>query len=656
MRGSQAPFVDFSVSTPYQSSNHKRPLSTETFAAEIATHVTHFSPNTTLPLPPVDPSRRLLSSPGPLTADHIPSETTPGTGSLLQPKKICREAAQEAKVEAQTATPPPSTHKGKRRLAPKIQTDKMQNDGFDPEFVAGTPQQQHIGSYMTTPTDLFGYPMSAPAAAPSFGDSRMYWDTDMSGMDLDFSTASGSMFQTSSGHRPMSSLDWSKSNEMFQDTGVVPPQSQESNLSTKKGRALAPKPAPPNLDTNATDSSIFGSSFPASGDNSFGMMSQSGGVNPGLLFTRPPSSGMEPASFNPMSQSPLMQSFPAPEPVILSAKPPKRGSVRRTASNKDVGAGKKANRASASSPIKSSDRPGLSRSFSEKVGRNSVGKVASLPNLAPAIHPAPQGNGRSASQGSRPNGRISPLKSHHHRLPSLSSIPETPPPRTQTSVKFTIDSRGRARAETTTIVLDEDDDDPTPTAMRRRKESHGKAKSWASSEDESSSTDDEPIIIPSRNTSFALPEPRRLSPHSYHSSQRSVSDQSTSSLGIYYNEPDAGNDPESEAETVMNMAGGNNRGDATSELRKVVESRQKRTSNLTGTLPSRSAHSTNSTTTPASHKTSKLYTPSTDRGSQIRCICNTSNSHANAYMVQWYGCAPLLLTWKAWQMYVYVTR
>ncbi|KAI0131616.1 hypothetical protein F4776DRAFT_655150 [Hypoxylon sp. NC0597] len=599
---SHGQFVDFSISTPFRSSNHKRPLSTDSIAAEIATHVTHFSPNPNLPLPPVDPSRRLPSSPGSLVTGQSPTEASFRAGSQqLSSKKTCRDIAQGDKT--QTATPPPSTHKGKRRLAPKLQTDTMQNDGFEQEFVAGTPHQQHMSNYMSTPTDLFGYPMSAPAAASSFGDSRMFWDTDMGGMDLDFSTASDNMFQTSA-HRHMSSLDWGKSNEIFQETGTVPPQNQE-------------------------DVSMFSSSFSGPADDSFAMMSQNRGVDPGLLFTRPPSSSMEPAPFNPMSQPPLMQSFSQPEPVALVAKAPKRSTIRRSASTKEIDAGKRANRTSASSPIKASDRPGLSRSFSEKISRKPVNKASNQPNLAPAARPMMQNIGRSASQGSRPNGRTSPLKNHQHRLPSLSSIPETPPPRTQTSVKFTIDSRGRARAETTTIVLD---DDTTPTVVRHRREQRGRGGSWASSEDDDSSTDDEPIIIPSRNTSFALPEPRRPSSYSFHSSQRSMSDQSTSSLGIFYHEPD--NDAESEAETVMNAVGSSNRGDAASELRKVMERRQKGTSNMNQGFASRSAYSSSSTATPTSLKTADIRTPSTDRARRVRCVCNNNHVNGNTYMVQ----------------------
>ncbi|KAI8963970.1 hypothetical protein F5Y11DRAFT_317993 [Daldinia sp. FL1419] len=631
LKPSHAPFNDYSVPTPYQASNHKRLLSSESITAEIPTHAHQFSPNPNLSLPPVDPSKRLSLSPNSLAAGRSPTEVGFRSSSQQLSKKSHRDGAQDA--QGQTATPPPSTHKGKQRLAPKLRTSNMQNDGFEQEFVAGSSQQ--VPNFISTPTDLFGYPMSAPATTSGYGDSRMFWDTDMGGMDIDFSVPSGEMFQTSS-HRPMNSIDWGKSNEMFQETGTIPSQGQESNPPAKKERALAPKPPQSTLDTSIADSSMFGQSFATSVDESFAMMNQNGSVDPGLLFTRPPSSSMEPASFNPLSQPPLMQSFSQPEPIILAAKAPKRGAVRRSTSNKEMNTGKKVNRASASSPIKpSSERPGLSRSLSEKNSRKPINKAANLPNLAPATRPMPHSIGRSASQGPRinGNGRISPLKNHQQRLPSLSSIPETPAPRTQTSVKFTIDSRGRARAETTTIVIE--DEDTTPKAVRSRHEKRSKGKSWASSEDDDSSTDDEPIIIPSRNTSFALPDPRRPSPLPFHSSQRSVSDQSTSSLGIYYNEPEPA-DAESEAETVMNVPGGNNYGDATSELRKVIESRQKRASNMNENFMPRPT----SRLTPSPIKASQLRSQSNERGYQIRCVCNAANNrvHGNSYMVQCESC------------------
>ncbi|KAK9421247.1 hypothetical protein SUNI508_05785 [Seiridium unicorne] len=658
----QGQFPDASASTPYQLSvGQKRPLFGGDIAAQIATHVNHFSPNTNLPLPPVDPSRQLLSSPGPLATGFDQKDRTPSFGSQDRSIKKARQTLGETKAQ-QTLTPPPTAHKGARKLAPKLQMNTMQNEeSYPPGFVLGTPQQGGMPNFVTTPTDMFGYPLSAPATAPVFTDTRPFWDNDtsMNGMDYDFNVASAAMFQ-SQGHRPMTSLDWGRTNEMFQETNMISQQqlpTQENGLPSRRERPLAPKPtpsAPPFLETGAQDTSMFGTSFVAPMDNTFGLMNQAGVVDPGLLFSRPQSSALEPAAIDPMAQPPAsVQPMSQPAPVPIAPKPTQKSEIRRTLSNKEITVSRKLDRIAASSPIKSSARPGLSRSFSENKGRKNAHR-ASLPALAPAARPLPQQSSGSRPSSSRANGRTSPLK-NHHRLSSLSSIPETVTPKTKTAVKFTIDSHGRARAETTMVALS-DDDDPTPTAIRSRKEARPVSRGWNSSggEDESSE-DDDPIIIPSRNASFALPDPNKppsknrsfalpdpnkpTSAHPFHTSRRSISEQSTSSLGIYYNEPSLiVGDADSEAETEVQEAPGS-RGDAASELRKVVQDRQKRASSNTNHLYVPGSRSTASTLSPASLTEASLPTPSS-HGSSIRCVCRRVEGPRNSdgFMIQCESC------------------
>ncbi|KAI1742560.1 hypothetical protein F4680DRAFT_37585 [Xylaria scruposa] len=622
LRGVSGP----SVSTPYQlSSSHKRLLSAGSVAVEIASHANHYSPTSALPLPPVDPSRRLPSSPtfpSPVEAD-CRNDSQPRSG-----KKVRRGTL--ADTSTLTITPPPSARKGERRLAPKPQAGSMQHDEFESEFVAAAPQQQHmLGGLVGAPIDMFAMPLSAPATAPVFDDPQNFWDPGMSGMDIDFSMPVADSFHGSN-HRPMDSLDWGKANEMFQETGVVPPKNQEVPLQ-KKERLLAPKPAPmPNVDTSMSEASVFAHSFHIPTDEPFVPLTSVGGVDPGLLFTRPPSSSMELAAFDPMAQPILMNSLPSPQLPAAPPKEPKRGQIRRATSTREIDMAKKGERAPISPPIISSSRPGLLRSASETRGRKSANRAGALHSLVPtARNGSLATNGRSASQGSRTSGRTSPLKIHQ-RLSSLSSIPEHSGSRTRTSVRFTIDSRGRARAETTVIV---DNEQRTPSCRRRRREEQ--RREWESSADESSSTDDEPIIIPSRNSSFALPEseaPSYIRPS--HTAQRSFSDQSTSSLGIYYNEPSSSQgDAESDAETVVNVAvNSNSRGDALSELRKVRENRQKRVPAL-----NTSDHSISSASFGAGPT---IPSPSTNQGNQIQCVCNTTLSHidGDGYMVQCVSC------------------
>ncbi|KAJ8126100.1 hypothetical protein O1611_g7538 [Lasiodiplodia mahajangana] len=620
LRGTSGPFPEISVTTPYQpsSSGHKRLLSAGSVAVEIASHVNHYCPISTLPLPPVDPSRRLPSSPtaagpfpSPVEAEY-PSDSQQRSG-----KKVRRGAL--VGTSPQIVTPPPSARKGERRLAPKPPANSMQHEEFDAEFVAGAQQQPHtLGGFVSAPMDMFSMPLSAPATATAFDDTQAFWDPGMSGMDIDFSMPVADSFHGTN-HKPMGSIDWGKANEMFQETNAAPLENQDIALQ-KKERLLAPKPAlMPNVDTSMTEAPMFAQSFHIPIDDPFAPLNPVGGVDPGLLLTRPPSSNMELATFDPIAQPLSANSLPSPQLPSAPAKEPKRGQVRRSASTREISKVKKDERAPISPPAIPSSRPGLLRSASETRGRKSGGRGGAASSLAPAIRNGLLANSaRSASQGSRASGRTSPLKIHQ-RLSSLSSIPEHNGPRTRTSVRFTIDSRGRARAETTVIV---DDDQQTPTRRQRRREERNE---WESSEDESSSTDDEPIVIPSRSSSFALPQSRAPSyVRPSHMSQRSFSDQSASSLGIYYAEPSSSQgDVDSDAETVMNVAvNRDSRGDAMSELRKVRESRQK---------------SMNASKRTVSSAPFSIPTPSTDGGNQIRCICNTTLSHINGdnYMVQW---------------------
>jgi hypothetical protein len=161
-----------------------------------------------------------------------------------------------------------------------------------------------------------------------------------------------------------------------------------------------------------------------------------------------------------------------------------------------------------------------------------------------------------------------------------------------------------------------------------------------------SSSDDEPIIIPSRNTSFnasfALPDPRKPIGSIFHSSRRSVSDRSTSTVTA--SEAANGiNDVESEAETIMND-GQEQGGDATSELLKVMEDRQKR-STLTASGRAARLLSINpgalhdSSISPHDLAKSR-YTTQTH---QIRCTCNRNGGDENdGFMIQWYVLTSLL--------------
>jgi hypothetical protein len=224
-------------------------------------------------------------------------------------------------------------------------------------------------------------------------------------------------------------------------------------------------------------------------------------------------------------------------------------------------------------------------------------------------------------------------------------------PRKRAQAKFTIDANGKAHVETTVVSGDEQ-----PSASARKRHtiqpvmSHGQ---WNSSDDDGdSSTDEEPIIIPSRNASFALPDPIKPSgTHPFHSSRRSVSERSTvSQAGLLGRSVDIEDDgEESEAETVMkhDTTPTGKSGDAASELRKLRDSRQRQSSAFKpkhfvsgGTAGFVGVHSGLNIISPSSMTDTSLPTPSTDTRTAepgVRCICNRQEAAGggDGFMLQW---------------------
>ncbi|KAH7329355.1 hypothetical protein B0I35DRAFT_404595 [Stachybotrys elegans] len=622
LRGISSPFTDFAPATPTSSSNgHKRLLSAE----EIASRANYFSP--------VDPAQRLASSPSthniPKEYRREPAQQQSPTLSRSRISKKAKRASNTSTEQTQTATPPPSTHKGGRKLAPKL---IMQNDqGFgQPDFTGASQQQHDLAALVGASEDMFSYPLSAPVTAPG-----SFWDGSAPmAMDLDFVAAAGpAMFQAGlpvTHNLPVTqagaaSFDWSGDLQFFPDPSMSQHVPNPGNMQPSK--LLVRKP-----DHNAPHG-LGGSdpvhTFMTPTDDPFGMLSPSGAVNPGLLFSRPQTSPME-AAFNPNMAS-LATGFPndvAHASVAMSS---------RGTNGKEPGNVKPPNRQLASSPVKAAGRPGLGRSLSENRGKKAAGRTT-YPPLVPAPRPlAPAPNGLPSEPSrptTRPSGRNSPLKSQH-RLSSLASIPESlPQAKPRAAVRFTIDSRGRARAETTAV--------PGQSGSERELSRSSSARdlstreSWDQSDDESS-TDDEPIIIPSRNTSFnasfALPDPRKPVGSIFHSSRRSISDRSASST----DGPGASiNDGESEAETLMNEHSDKN-GDAASELRKVVEDRQKRSNQMSSTQSQRFAPVASQSMRGSFISPSGRTEPGmVAEGHSVRCVCNRNGSgEEDGYMVQW---------------------
>ncbi|KAF4343034.1 hypothetical protein FBEOM_3014 [Fusarium beomiforme] len=641
LRGSQNSFFDLRAVTP--SIKHKRILSTETFAAEIATHVNQFS-NRNLPLPPVEPSRRLASSPNSVT---VPQEYLTDTTPLPSPdpakhpqsSKKARKAGAQGAEPSQTATPPSTGRRGERKLVDKL---NMQNDQFfgQPDFTGNSQQQQQhdIAALMASSGDMFAYPMTAPAATPN-----TFWDPSM-GMDFDFSASPSNVFQTTPvqhGHRHTGSFDWNSEVPLFQDPNAPFASAGSDPMQTmQRDRPLAPKHMASTSATTAA-SAAMSAALSTPLDDPFGLGQSMNGVNPGLLFEPP----HNPLLDNP-ALIPVTQAGSAEATIFQSrSRTPLGENIRQSTSMKDLRATKVPDRALAPSPVKANPRPGMGRSFSENRGKRAQTQNRPvLPKLAPARPVSQASNGSNSDSApparpiAKPTGRLSPMKSQH-RLSGLASIPEGPALQhqpTRTAVKFTIDSRGRARAETT-IVPNEWDWEPSvnhPGLTRDR----SRTRELGPSDDDESSSDDEPIIIPSRNNSFnasfALPDPLRPVGSIFHSSRRSVSDRSTGS--IHDTMGGSQHDADSENETIM-YERKDKIGDATSELRKVMEDRRKRSNPMGQGGQHRSFQGGHfgpfrgDSNSPSTLTESSLIT---DR--HVRCHCNRKGAdEGDGFMIQW---------------------
>lgn len=704
----------------------KRPLSAEGLALEIATHANHLSTNPQN-LPPVDPSRCLPSSPDPLTLTHSASTDSNATSTASQQpgqrsaKKFRSSSSSGAPSrdapQAQTATPPPSS-RGGRKIAPKLQTDIMQHQNFvQPDFSNAPPTQhpQLDTSFVTgSPEDVFGYPMG-PATAPPITGPRPFWGMDMDttgmGIDVDMSAAGAEIFQNPQtqgpGDQAINSLDWGNASQVFQQTNLAgqqqqqPPQSQvqaaQQNQSTRRERPLAPKTvttsSPKFSQTSPGQNYSFGS-FQMSMDDPFS--TSPGGVDPGLLFSQQSSLSMplDPSPRRPSSSAPIVGSGPSE----LSA-PVSTNDIRRP---KSIGAQGQRNQPArppaAISPTKSSAvKPGLSRSFSEssKPGKRTAGGGRPLlPNLAPApvaAHqpslPPPvvsQNNALTHQRAVRSGGRRSPVKSsQHHRLSSLTSIPENTI-RTQArqrsaklaSVKFVIGEDGRARTET---VVDDDEDDLEPVYPSSNQPGSQRS-SWAGfpvkpdvdNDECSSSSDDEPIIIPSRNTSFNFPEPPRSSGSSLsrpptaasnmsqNRRQRSFSERSSFSSSSFRRNPRSG--PAASLVDQMEIdqqeapppppstrpSTGGSLGDAAAELRKVMQAGTGKRPGVpaaTQVVPTGSGggsmHRRRLTPGQRSSSSTISATPSPTHNpsqGQVRCVCNRPEPEVDGllHLIKWY--------------------
>lgn len=463
VNGQQTPAQtpSFTLSTPIDrpSTSHSQKVRTPD---DPEFHVNHFA-SSSLPLPPVEPSRRLSSSPDP----H--SVKTTGVTLRDNPSSRPRPLSMDT---SQMQTPPPTRDATSRR---SLQQNAGNEFATPATVIARTPGHMapSEGFFNQTPfgfpslqfsPDLVQFPSNGPMSAPPLPHSRLFWDqpNDANQMDVDMPLASDPFGPTP--HKIEGNVNW--------PTFHTPADNQMNPQAFQALHGMSsPGPMPSFATSNAGDGQ---NSRPSS------FISTSGGVDPSMLF-----SFSSPGPASSFDHSVQLPSKP------LENRQPYETQVRDSLREKEARKAKSQHsRTSTNSSAASFEpRPGLQRSNTDSGFRKS--RPSSM---------------ESRSSGTAPGFNIprrsSPLKRQSGG--SLMAIPEVRRPKT----RLVIDETGRARTET--VPADEDDDVRTDIRRDSQKDMRKQYPGlWA--DDDSDSEPDEQITL-SRNTSFNLPQ-RRSSKH-----------------------------------------------------------------------------------------------------------------------------------------------
>lgn len=609
----------------HQNSNQHNPLSAceETFPSNFSSRFQHSNPNLKLELPPVEPSRRLSSSPQPPL--NVPSNLPSGSEKVAQKVTPTKSRGRlEETLSAQTATPPHTASRGTRRLAAKPAVDNMsQYQGFS----HGSSQQNQASLLdFSASTEIYGYPMSAPATADGNSHSKSFWDPDshMTGMEIDFGDGINAAVEISNNsHKQSNSVDLGRSSQMFRSPANGAHFDMDANPNVAQTSTTS---KPINFKNMQRQQSSYETEHSDRKESPFASPTRNGVVDPGLLFSLPATrNSFHQESLKTSSDHEMHEKFVRKpyQHQLRQSRRDQEEELRRSRPSSQASFHSRDGRSSFVSPTRPNPRARLQRSAS----KSNSSKFPSQAN-------------RERSSRSRER-HLSPTK--HQNRSSLTSIPEftkfrtdSNKPTTRTDITLTIDAHGRARTETTIVVSD-----PTP---RKRSAS----LDWIEESASESSSDEDLIIVPSRNTPFALPDQRQCRSNQYERSGNQPKRGRGRGSSVY---SQSSGGPESEAETVVDVDPDDRSGDAASALRKVMEGRRidrtisRMRSVMADITPirtrtTRSSQYASNTgwegidSTPTTTVECDVDTPSTDRSGVTRCICGQPDG-GGEFMIQW---------------------
>ncbi|KAH3967974.1 hypothetical protein HBH98_163680 [Parastagonospora nodorum] len=459
----------FTLSTPIDRPSSSYSLKPHT-PEDPEFHVNHFVPNN-LPLPPVEVSRRLSSSPDPSLVRR--AGVGPGASQFGRPRPVTMDFSH-------MQTPPPTRDANSRR---RLQQSGGNDFATPATVIHRTPNQMPTaeGLFNQTPFGFTNVPFSpsmmpfsntAPMSAPPMPQSRLFWDqpNDGSHMDVDMGMSVDPFGPTP--HKVEQNFDW--------QSFSTPARPQMNSMTFQSPHHGMSSPGP----ATSFASSMGGPSFSQS--NSF--VPNSASVDPNMLFSF---SGPDmTASFGQMPQQ-TMQDALSRQPYETQAR---EAQQEKETAKKARSLHSRSNTNSSSGSIENA-RPGLQRSNTDSGIRKNKASLNESRALVAAGATIPR--------------RSSPLK-RQGGAGALGSIPEIRRPRT----RLIIDETGRARTETIPI----EDNGDTPRAVPRASQKDVRRQYpglWDEDDTESDDEDEAPAVL-SRNASFNIPQPqqqRRTSKH-----------------------------------------------------------------------------------------------------------------------------------------------
>ncbi|KAL8767634.1 MAG: hypothetical protein Q9209_005893 [Squamulea sp. 1 TL-2023] len=473
-------FPSFStpLKSPTRSSGTKRPLSGQNIEEQIASHVHHLSPNPEQALPPVETSRRLSSSPNPLSTSKRPGHRTSETQLTPLKTSLDEEATSSMRSAGSMQTPPPTSTSASRRKAQQAQIAKVVKQSTatgrrmsTPAVAKGKKPEAPVPQVETSPgfpslqfsPEVFSFPNSGPATAPVFPQHKLFWDPEpaQDAMNIDFTAEDPFALGIGIGKTP----------DPFANTQE---QASPSRLPTASFHELE--------DCN-DELAVFPVSAKVPAKKFAKSRITTSVVNPSMLFSSPG----QPSQLSniPISQSEINVNLQPYAHQVLDAER-ETESVAPRKSKKRKGPEKDSPAVKAAMEVlrdEVDDQPVIRRSFTDSV----------LPPFDPSHIQAALSN-----RPIRKTERLSPGRGAPRRR--LSPYKSAQQAQKQTKLTLTVDSTGRARTEKKVIK----NDAGPPLDSRMDIDS-------ATDEDSSSTSSEENDIAISQRQSFgfALQKPKK---------------------------------------------------------------------------------------------------------------------------------------------------